>query len=673
MPDWFYRTVSQPLLFRLPAVKARDLALGFMGRLAWLPLGSFAIDFLGHMRADPRLRSAHQGVDFTTAVGLGPGLDAAAVALPALTRFGFGFVEVGPVTLNGCAAGPPLERRIDQEAIWQPDPPASLSLAAVAPRLAEAGRLGLPLIARLGCSMEASAEQSTEEMVRLVRELGPHVHVFSLLTLRRAVADDWSMEKWNTHVRTVLDAAQTACRAVLWCVPLGVEAAAADRFIDAALSAGAAGLLVEGSVPGSSGGRLIGVPARVPALARVRELRQRHGPGLFLVAGGGVHEPEDALALRHAGADLVEVDSGLVYSGPGLPKRINDALLFEVTHDKAPAAQEEIPGGVERNDTERPAEMSWFWTFLMGAGMLFGSVLALAIAATRVVLPYDEAYLGLARDDLAKVNPRLLAFMAHDRVSLAGTMVAIGVMYAGLSLFGIRRGLHWAQVAVFVSAFTGFATFFLFLGFDYLDPFHAFVTVALLQLLLLGVHARLGTHVPSVAPLLRENAAWRRGLWGQLFLIVHACGLLGAGLTISAIGVTHVFVHEDLDFMQTTADTLKAVSPRLVPLVAHDRATFGGMLLASGWVFLLPALWGFRNGSAWLWYTTLIAGCAAYLAAIGVHFAVGYTNVVHLLPAFAGLVLFLVGLILSYSFLCEGGQMASEQQVLLGEADGLAQ
>ena len=41
---------------------------------------------------------------------------------------------------------------------------------------------------------------------------------------------------------------------------------------------------------------------------------------------------------------------------------------------------------------------------------------------------------------------------------------------------GIRSGLHWAQKSVFLSAFTGFASFFLFLGFGYLDTFHAFVT-----------------------------------------------------------------------------------------------------------------------------------------------------------------------------------------------------
>jgi dihydroorotate dehydrogenase len=656
MPDWFYRTVSQPVLFRVPAVTARDLALGFMGRLARLPLGSAVIDFMGHMRADPRLRCTHLGVEFPTGIGLGPGLDANAVALPALARFGVGFLEIGAVTLNGHAASQPLQRRVNQEALWSPDPPASLSRAAVEPRLAEASLLGLPLIVRIGYAAETGAEKSTAECAQLVHALAPHVHFFSLHTLPLALADGWSMEQWAAHARTIVDAAKAASRPVLLCVPCDIDADKADPFIDAALSAGAGGLVVDGSVRAEQGGRLIGLPARAPALAAVRRLRQRHGAGLFLIASGGVHEPEHALALRHAGADLVQVDSGLVYSGPGLPKRINDALLFEATREAPDSPLLPLPsGGPGRNDAERPAAMSWFWTFLMGTGMFLGSVLALAIAATRVVLPYDEAYLGLSRDQIMTINPRLLDFMAHDRVSLAGTMIAIGVMYVGLSLFGSRRGLHWAQLSVFVSAFTGFATFFLFLGFDYLDPFHAFVTVALLQLLLLGVHARLGTHVPSVAPALRGDAAWRRSLWGQLLLIGHGCGLLGAGAAISCIGVTHVFVHEDLDFMQTTAEALRAI-PRLVPLVAHDRATFGGMLLAGGWAFLLPALWGYRNGSAWLWWTMLLAGAPAYVAAIGVHYAIGYTNVVHLLPAFAGLGVFALGMGLSYSFLCDTGQ-----------------
>jgi hypothetical protein len=354
--------------------------------------------------------------------------------------------------------------------------------------------------------------------------------------------------------------------------------------------------------------------------------------------------------MRAAGADLIQVDSGLVFTGPGLPKRINDALLFQRTEHTITATS--TRSAPQDESEERSPEMTWFWTALMGLGMLCGSVLTLLIAATQTVLPYDEAFLGMTRQQMHALNPRLLPFMTHDRVTLAGTMVAIGVLYSCLSFFGVRRGMHWAQQTIFVSAFTGFASFFLFLGFGYLDPFHAFVTACLLQFLLLGLHSKLGAYQPEAPPRLRSDWAWRLSLWGQLLLILHSVALLAAGVMISFIGVTHVFVPEDLEFMQTSAEALRAANPRLVPLIAHDRATLGGMLLASGWAFLLPALWGYRNGRSWLWWAFLIGGLCAYAAAIGVHLVVTYTAIEHLLPAFAGLLLFLIALGLSYPYLC---------------------
>ncbi len=48
----------------------------------------------------------------------------------------------------------------------------------------------------------------------------------------------------------------------------------------------------------------------------------------------------------------------------------------------------------------------------------------------------------------------------------------------------------------------------------------------------------------------------------------------------------------------------------------------------------------------------LIAGTIAYSAAIAVHYAVGYLSLKHLLPAFGGFGLLLLGLFLSYPFLC---------------------
>ncbi|HWT00799.1 MAG TPA: hypothetical protein VN256_11175 [Pyrinomonadaceae bacterium] len=638
--------MTRPALFRVPARRARNLALGFIGGLARLPFGPAVIDLLGHMRADARLRQSLLGIDFPTAVGLGPWLDTRAAALPALARFGFGFLEVGPVSVEGDGAERPVERLKESQALRFAPSPGALSLAEVAPRLAEAARLGLPVMVRLGCQNEAAPERVDEECRRLVRELAPHAQLFSLSTLELAIAEGWQMERWDTHLRAVLEAARAAStpRPVLLCVAADLDLNLAGALIEAGLTAGVSGLVVDGSAAAESGGRLIGLPAREKALGQVRRLRERWGGELPVIASGGVHEPEHALELRAAGADLVQVDSGLVYTGPGLPKRINEAFLFEATRGAPPAAPDRAPA------------LTWFWTTLMGGGMLFGSLLALIIAATQVVLPYDEAFLGMGRAEMAAINPRLLAFMAHDRVTLAGTMVAIGVMYVGLSVFGVRRGLHWARQAVFVSAFTGFASFFLFLGFGYLDIFHAFVTGVLLQLLLLGVHARLGTYTPSSRPDARGDRAWRLGLWGQLLMVIHGFALLAAGAVISVVGVTHVFVHADLEFMRATAETLLAANPRLVPLVAHDRATFGGMLLAGGWVFLMPALWGYRRGSSWLWWTFLIAGLAAYAAALGVHYAVGYVSLMHLLPAFGGLALFLLGLTLSYPYLCRGGE-----------------
>jgi hypothetical protein len=96
---------------------------------------------------------------------------------------------------------------------------------------------------------------------------------------------------------------------------------------------------------------------------------------------------------------------------------------------------------------------------LLGIGMLLGGALAWLIAATRVVLPYDEAFLGLDRDALPSINARLLAFMAHDRVTLAGTRLSLGVLYSVLALWGVRAGAHWAWQAVVGSASVGLPAF----------------------------------------------------------------------------------------------------------------------------------------------------------------------------------------------------------------------
>ena len=650
MPDWSYRTLFRPVLFRLSSSAARDVCLNVMGALAGSPIGRFVIDFLGHMRPDPRLARTLQGLEFPSPVGLGCGIDIEAVAVQALARFGFGFIEVGPVTsrpLQRFDGGDGVDRRVRDESIAAPDPPDNPGVDALAARLGRSNVPGVPLVARLAVSTGVSPLDGGDEVRAMSATIAPRVAVLAIDTGETSAG--WDEVAWSRFLGV---AVRGACGAraglVIWLVvPADLEAAEAERRVRLAREVGDVGVLVNGSVrdPERSGWRRMGRLSKGRVVATVRLLRERFGGGLTITASGGLHEPADALDLQDAGANLVAIDSGLVYSGPGLAKRVNDAILY--------AGQASSPGGAGgAAGRERLQELAWFWLCLLGFSMFVGGVIALVIAVTRVVLPYDEEFVGMTREALEGVNPHLIPFLTHDRVTLAGTMLAIGVMYCGLSWFGVRRGLHWAMVAVEASAFVGFASFFLFLWFGYFDPFHAFVTVVLLQSLLLGVHSRLGPTASLPPPDLHNDARWLCALWGQLLCIAQASAFVVAGLVISFVGVTSVFVPEDLEFMGTTARELHLRNPHLLSLVAHDRASFGGMLVASGLAFLMSGLWGLRRGASWLWWTALLAGTPGFVAALGVHFAVGYENVWHLTPAFAGLAIFLTGLALSHPYLC---------------------
>lgn len=573
MPDWSYRTVLRPMLLALGAERSRRLATATLGTLGRTSLGLRAIDFLGHMRADPRLATRAGALQLPGPIALGALLDPSGEALAGFARFGVGMIEVGPVVEQARPSTVP-QWRIDLE---QRTVDAAHDVAA-----------------------------GVDEVERNLERAGPRVPVCVRIGAQDGVA-----------VRRIV--ARLQPYAALFVVdPANVDDARGERPV---LSANtphehAAGIWMRGDA------------------AQVRAMRASL-PAEAIVVAAGATEPHDVRELLDAGATLVAIDAGLVCSGPGLIKRCNEALL-----SSKPAEAEPEPLTLEA------ARRSWFWALLMGVSMFLGGILAVAIAATRVVLPYDESLAHLTRAQMAAINPRLLPFMAHDRISLAGTMLSIGIFYAALAWFGVRRGAHWAQVTVLVSALTGLLSFFSFLGFGYFDPFHAFVTVLNTQFLLLCLVLPPSPPQPYVAEW-RESAAWRRGQWGQLLFIIMGVGLTGAGVVMTVIGCTSVFVDTDLTFMRTSAAQLHHSYQHLVPLVAHDRASLGGMLLANGLAVWLSAQWGFRAGTRWLWLALAWGGNLAFTCAVVVHVIVGYHSPLHLAPAVGGWLLWNTALMLS--------------------------
>jgi hypothetical protein len=125
---------------------------------------------------------------------------------------------------------------------------------------------------------------------------------------------------------------------------------------------------------------------------------------------------------------------------------------------------------------------------------------------------------------------------------------------------------------------------------------------------------------------------------GRWLLLATGGGILLAGIVILYLGSTEGFVAEDLGFMGVTPEMLNAVNVRLIPLIAHDRAGFGGGLATVG-VLILCCAW-YAPPTRAFHQAVAAAGAAGFGFAVGTHFLEGYVNPIHLAPAFAGAALF---------------------------------
>jgi len=289
---------------------------------------------------------------------------------------------------------------------------------------------------------------------------------------------------------------------------------------------------------------------------------------------------------------------------------------------------------------------------LVGVSLVLSGGFALFLAATRQLLPHDVAYLGVVASQLCGADDsRILHFMFHDRAAFGGAVIGTGLLYCWLAEFPLRQGQAWAWWVLVFSGVLGFSSFLAYLGYGYFDAWHGTATALLLPVFGLGLARSFKTLHGSRHPRLTLRPAFtghwasRAGL-GQACLLATGLGMLLAGFTIGVVGMTRVFVPQDLHYLNLTVKQLMALSPHLVPLIAHDRAGFGGALASCG-LALLGCVWC-GTPSRSLWQVLALTGGVGFATAIGVHPLIGYTEFSHLAPAFAGLGLFVAGLWGSY-------------------------
>ena len=290
-----------------------------------------------------------------------------------------------------------------------------------------------------------------------------------------------------------------------------------------------------------------------------------------------------------------------------------------------------------------------FLLSLTGIALLVSGGFAILQSITGHFLPHDVQALGMDAAALARAgNPKIVHFMFHDRVAFGGALIAIGAAYWWLTEFPLSSGAAWSWWTLVLSGACGFSSFLAYLGYGYLDTWHGVATLLLLPVFLAGLwRARRLTEPSPLSSIWRRSrrAENRYSAIGRRLLLICGFGLLSAGLTIVVVGMTFVFVPQDLAFMGVTVDRLRDLSPVLIPLIAHDRAGFGGGVFNVGFL-VLAVVW--RGApSRHQWQALTLAGAIGFGTAVGIHPIVGYNNPVHLAPACLGAIAYFVAVVLT--------------------------
>ena len=327
------------LLFMLPPEAAHRLTLAVLrawGGVAPVPPAS----------AKP---VRVMGLDFPNRVGLAAGLDKDAMAVRGFARLGFGFVEVGTVTPRPQPGNPKprLFRSVPDRALINRMGFNSDGMDAVRERLVRLRQRPLRTLVGVNIGKNrgtpiADAVDDYRAGLAAVHDVADYVTVNIsspntpglrdlqagesaerlLATLRRDrdALDEVSGRRVPLAVKIAPDLDAARLRDVAGVVrETGIDAVIAGN---TTLSRPAG---IDSTFAKEQGG-LSGAPLAPLALETVANVCEALGAEVPIIGVGGILDPETGRAMRRAGADLIQVYTGLIFGGPALIRALRTAL-----------------------------------------------------------------------------------------------------------------------------------------------------------------------------------------------------------------------------------------------------------------------------------------------------------------------------------------------------------
>ena len=351
---WFYRHCIRPILFAQDAERAHEFTLRTLSRVSY---SSAACSAAGALFSAQPLPVEILGLKFPNPIGLAAGMDKFAAAVPVWERLGFGFCELGGVTLHAQPGNPPPRMFRAPAAgviinrMGFNNPGAEVFAKSLAEWKAGGRWPNHPIGINLGKSKVTPLDKAAEDYAgsfRLLREYADFfvVNVSSPNTPGLRQLQDKSALDEILAALGELQKSGGRSPALLVKVAPDLSFEALDEILELASARNLSGIVAtnttisrpETDEPAmkaiySETGGLSGIPLRARSTEMIRHIF-KHTRGRMPVIGvGGIFSADDAWEKITAGASLLQIYTGLVYEGPSLPQKIVSGLIRRMKNE----------------------------------------------------------------------------------------------------------------------------------------------------------------------------------------------------------------------------------------------------------------------------------------------------------------------------------------------------
>lgn len=336
----------KPFFFQLAPERAHSLTLSLFKIGLKLPIVSSILKTV-YRTNDQRLQRTCFGLHFPNPVGLAAGFDKDGKHFREMAHLGFGFLELGTVTPKPQVGNPQprLFRLPADDALINRMGFNNDGVDALVEQLKKGRPKGVIIGGNIGKNKVTPNDKAVDDYIYCFDQLFPYVDYFvvNVSSPNTPNLRDLQEKEPLTQLLSTLQERnhrQKTPKPILLKIAPDLTDTQLDDILEIVATTKIAGVIATNTtinradlatsaqqITEIGNGGLSGQPVKQRATAVIRYLKERSNNDLTIIGVGGIASGEDAIEKLQAGADLVQIYTGLIYEGPMLVKRINQALL----------------------------------------------------------------------------------------------------------------------------------------------------------------------------------------------------------------------------------------------------------------------------------------------------------------------------------------------------------